>query len=43
VLLAAALDTKSRLPWLTLLSADADLNAAALAERRTVDDPNSHP
>jgi len=40
---AAALDTQARLPSLTLLSADVDLNAAALAEGLAVDDPNSHP
>jgi hypothetical protein len=28
---------------LTLVSADAELNAAALAEGMTVDDPNAHP
>ena len=43
VQLAAALDTQARLPSLTLLSADVDLNAAALAEGLAVDDPNSHP
>ncbi len=43
VQLAAALDTQARLPSLTLLSADADLNAAAMAEQLAVDDPNSHP
>ena len=43
VQLAAALDTQARLPSLTLLSADTDLNAAALAEGLAVDDPNAHP
>jgi predicted nucleic acid-binding protein len=43
VQLAAALETQSRLATLTLLSSDADLNAAALAEGLAVDDPNSHP
>ena len=43
VQLAAALDTQARLPSLTLLSADADLHAAALAEGLAVDDPNTHP
>jgi len=28
---------------MTLLSADAELNTAALAEGLSVDDPNSHP
>ncbi len=41
--LAAALDTRARLSALTLLSADADLNAAAQAEGLAVDDPNRHP
>jgi predicted nucleic acid-binding protein len=43
VQLAAALETQARLPSLMLLSADAGLNAAALAEGLPVDDPNSHP
>jgi predicted nucleic acid-binding protein len=43
VQLAAALEAQARLPSLTLLSADADLNAAALAEGLPVDDPNNHP
>ena len=43
VQLAAALETQARLPSLTLLSADADLNAAALAEGLPVDDPNNYP
>lgn len=43
VQLAAALEAQARLPSLTLLSADAALNAAARAEGLAVDDPNSHP
>ena len=43
VQLAATLDSRARLPSLTLLSADADLNTAASAEGLAVDDPNSHP
>ncbi len=43
VQLAAALEIHAADPSLTLLSADAELNAAALAEGLTVDDPNSHP
>jgi predicted nucleic acid-binding protein len=43
VQLAAALEVHSQIPSLTLLSADADLNAAALAQLLLVDDPNSHP
>ncbi len=43
VQLAAALETHARIPSLTLLSADADVNAAAQAEGLAVDDPNSHP
>jgi predicted nucleic acid-binding protein len=43
VQLAAALAIHSQAPSLTLLSADADLNAAATAEGLSVDDPNSHP
>jgi predicted nucleic acid-binding protein len=46
--LAAALLTHerrqaSKLTPLTLLSADGELNAAAMAEGLTVDDPNAHP
>jgi predicted nucleic acid-binding protein len=41
--LAAALDIHRLNPSLTLLSADAELNAAATAEGLAVDDPNSHP
>lgn len=43
VQLAAAPEAQARLPSLTLLSADAALNAAARAEGLAVDDPNSHP
>ena len=43
VQLAAALEVHLLIPSLTLLSADADLNAAAAAEGLLVDDPNSHP
>jgi predicted nucleic acid-binding protein len=43
VQLAAALQVRVHLPSLTLVSADAELNAAALAEGLLVDDPNSHP
>ncbi len=47
VQLAAALETQAkraarRLQPLNLLSADTDLNAAALSEGLTVDDPNNH-
>jgi uncharacterized protein len=43
VQLAAALETHSQLPSVTLLSADAGLNTAAQAEGLSVDDPNNHP
>jgi predicted nucleic acid-binding protein len=43
VQLAAALETHSQLPSVTMLSGDANLNAAAKAEGLSVDDPNSHP
>ncbi|MBV8240824.1 MAG: type II toxin-antitoxin system VapC family toxin, partial [Hyphomicrobiales bacterium] len=43
VQLAAALEIHATDPSLTLLSADAELNIAAMAEGLTVDDPNSHP
>jgi predicted nucleic acid-binding protein len=43
VQLAAALEIHSRAPSLTLLSADAELNAAATAQGLAVDDPNWHP
>ena len=47
VQLAASLETQAKravrgLPPLTLLSADTDLNDAAIAEGLTVDDPNNH-
>ena len=47
VQLAAVLQTQSKraarsLPPLTLLSADTDLNAAAVSEGLTVDNPNNH-
>jgi len=41
--LAAAVEVHSQAPFLTLLSADAELNAAAAAEGLLVDDPNNHP
>jgi predicted nucleic acid-binding protein len=48
VQLAAALHVNLRslalgLPGLTLVSADADLNTAAVAEGLAIDDPNTHP
>ena len=43
VQLAATLETHSHLPSVTMLSGDANLNAAAQAEGLAVDDPNSHP
>jgi uncharacterized protein len=43
VQLAAVLEIHATDPSLTLLSADTELNAAALGEGLTVDDPNSHP
>jgi uncharacterized protein len=43
VQLAAALETRSRVPSLTFLSGDAGLNTAALAEGLAVDNPNNHP
>jgi len=43
VQLAAAIEVHAHAPSLTLLSADIDLNAAAVAEGLLVDDPNSHP
>ena len=48
VQLAAALEINTQriqagLPPVTLLSADAELNAAALAEGLAVDNPNDHP
>jgi uncharacterized protein len=43
VQLAAALEVHAQSPSVTLLSADAGLNAAAAAEGLLVDNPNSHP
>jgi uncharacterized protein len=47
VQLAAAVEVNAQCAALgvalTLISADAALNAAAMAEGLTVDDPNSHP
>jgi uncharacterized protein len=43
VQLAAALEIHATDPSLTLLSADIELNTAALAQGLLVDDPNSHP
>jgi predicted nucleic acid-binding protein len=40
---AAALEVRSQAPALILVSADADLNAAATAEGLPVEDPNTHP
>lgn len=43
VQLAAVLEIHATDPSMMLLSADAELNTAALAEGLSVDDPNSHP
>ncbi len=43
VQVAAALEVRSQVPSLILVSADADLNTAATAEGLPVEDPNSHP
>jgi predicted nucleic acid-binding protein len=43
VQLAAAIETHSQLPSVTMLSGDANLNAAAQAEGLSVDNPNNHP
>ena len=48
VQLTAALEVNRKrqamgLPAVTLISADQDLNAAAIAEGIAVDDPNTHP
>ena len=43
VQLASALDISQQIPSLTLISADGDLNTAAMAEGLAVDDPNTHP
>ena len=41
--LAAALEVLRQAPTLVLVSADAELNAAATAEGLPVEDPNTHP
>jgi uncharacterized protein len=43
VQLAASLEVRSQVPPLILVSADADLNRAALAEGLPIEDPNTHP
>jgi predicted nucleic acid-binding protein len=43
VQLAAALEVRAHIPSLTFLSADANLNLAALLELLSVDDPNNYP
>jgi predicted nucleic acid-binding protein len=43
VQLAAVLEIHATDPSLTLLSADVELNAAAMTKGLLVDDPNSHP
>jgi uncharacterized protein len=43
VQLAAALEVQAKIPSLILVSADVALNAAAVAEGLSVDDPNAHP
>ena len=43
VQLAASLEIWSQDPSLALVSADRDLNAAAISEGRSVEDPNAHP
>jgi predicted nucleic acid-binding protein len=43
VQLAAVLEVHATDPSLTLISADTELNTAALAEGLAVDDPNRHP
>jgi predicted nucleic acid-binding protein len=43
VQLAAALEVRAYVPSLTFVSADANLNTAAIAELLSVDDPNHHP
>ena len=43
VQLAVALDVHARDQALVLVSADAELNAAATAEELRVEDPNTHP
>jgi predicted nucleic acid-binding protein len=43
VQLAASLEVRSQVPSLILVSSDADLNTAAIAEGLPVEDPNAHP
>jgi hypothetical protein len=43
VQLAASLEVRSLVPSLVLVSADADLNTAAIAEGLPVENPNLHP
>lgn len=43
VQLATALEVKQSMPSVILVSADVELNAAAMAENLAVEDPNSHP
>jgi len=43
VQLAAAIEIHSQSPSLVLVSADLDLNTAAMAEGLRVEDPNTHP
>ena len=43
VQLAAALEVRLQVPLLILVSADADLNAAAITEGLPVEDPNTQP
>jgi uncharacterized protein len=40
---AAAIEVRSQVPALILVSADIELNAAAIAEGLPVEDPNTHP
>ena len=43
VQLAGALEVQDSTPGLVLVSSDAELNLAAVAEGLTVEDPNTHP
>ena len=43
VQLAAALEVRSQIPSLVLVSGDGNLNSAAIAEGMAVDDPNAPP
>ncbi len=43
VQLAAALEVQTRVPSLVMVSADDNLNAAAISEGLSVDDPKTHP